>query len=104
MCSDQETIVGQLKAAREAAGLSQRALSAMTGLQQGQLSKIESGLVDPRLSSVLEMARALELEPVLVPRRSLLAVRALLGLDADAGRPAYRLDDDDDDAEDEGDA
>ncbi|MEA3640869.1 MAG: helix-turn-helix transcriptional regulator [Lamprobacter sp.] len=104
MCSNQETIVGRLKAAREAAGLSQRALSTMTGLQQGQLSKIESGLVDPRLSSVLEMARALELEPVLVPRRSLLAVRALLGLDADAGRPAYRLDDDDDDAEDAGDA
>ncbi len=93
MAFDQDTIVARLKAAREAAGLSQRGLSAIIGLQQGQLSKIEAGLVDPRLSTVLEMARGLELEPVLVPRRSLLAVRAVLGLEADASRPAYSLDD-----------
>ncbi|NBC47602.1 MAG: helix-turn-helix domain-containing protein [Gammaproteobacteria bacterium] len=95
MPADDDTLATQLKAAREAAGLNQRALAAMTGLQQGQLSRIETGAVDPRLSSVVEIARALELELVLVPRRSLLAVQAGLGIKAEPGRPAYSLDDED---------
>ena len=95
MSPDSEPIATQLKRAREAAGRSQRAVAAMTGVQQGQLSKIENGAVDPRLSSVEQIARALGLELVLVPRRSLSAVEAVLGSKPDAGRPAYALDDDD---------
>jgi len=95
MTAEDDTLPAQLKAAREAAGLNQRALAAMTGLQQGQLSRIETGAVDPRLSSVIEMARALELELVLVPRRALLAVQAMLSSRTEAGRPAYSLDDED---------
>lgn len=94
MHRDADTIAEQLKGAREAAGLSQRAVSAISGAQQGQLSKIENGSVDPRLSSVEQIARALGLELVLVPRRSLSAVEAVLGKRPDAGRPAYALDDD----------
>lgn len=97
MDADKDRITDQLKAARDAAGLSQRDLTAMTGIQQAQLSKIENGSVDPRLASLTTLARALELELVLVPRRSLSAVRAVLGGGKPVSRPAYSLDDEGDD-------
>ena len=46
-----------LRAARKAAGLSQRALSDRIGLTQAQISKFENGRADPRLSSLVEVAR-----------------------------------------------
>lgn len=93
-----------LRAAREARGLSQRALGAAAGVPQSHISKIENGDVDLRLSSLVELARVLELELVLVPRRTLPAVRAVVGGDGtsrragddEAVRPAYVLDEDDD--------
>ena len=68
----------QLRAVRRARGLSQRGLGARAGLPQSHISAIESGAVDPRLSSVVELARQLDHEVVLVPRALLPAVRALL--------------------------
>lgn len=86
----------QLKAEREKAGLSQRDIATNTGIQQAQLSKIENGLVEPRFASVEMIAHALELEIVLVPRRSLPAVLSILGNSStDVSRPAYSLDGDD---------
>ena len=72
-----EQMVKDLKAAREAKGLSQRALSERVGVPQSHISKIESGGVDLRLSSLVEMARALDLEVTLVPRKNLSAVRSI---------------------------
>jgi predicted transcriptional regulator len=95
MGRDAGTIASQLRVGRETAGLSQRAVSAMSGVQQGQLSKIENGAVDPRLSSIEQIARSLGLELVLVPRRSLTAVQAVLDAGLEVARPAYVLDDDD---------
>ncbi|MGH1417329.1 MAG: helix-turn-helix domain-containing protein [Hyphomicrobiaceae bacterium] len=69
-----QDIIEALKSAREAAGLSQRALSDRTGVPQSHISKIESGGADIRLSSLIEIARALELEVKLVPRKSVAAV------------------------------
>jgi transcriptional regulator with XRE-family HTH domain len=66
-----------LKAAREAKGLSQRALSDLVGVPQSHISKIEKGGVDLRLSSLVEIARALDLEVTLVPRKNLSAVRSI---------------------------
>ena len=97
MDAEKDRITDQLKAARDASGLSQRDLTAMTGIQQAQLSKIENGSVDPRLASLTTIARALELELVLVPRRSLPAVKAILNGNKPASRPAYSLDDEADD-------
>ncbi len=57
-----------LKKARLEKGLSQRALGARVGVPQSHISKIESGLVDLQASSLIELARALELELMLVPR------------------------------------
>ena len=78
-------IAESLKTARERKGLSQRALSAKAGIPQSHISRIENGAVDLRLSSLVELARVLDLELTLVPRRKLPAVRAITRGD-DAGQ------------------
>lgn len=77
MAYSTEQMVRDLKAAREAKGLSQRALSALVGVPQSHISKIERGGVDLRLSSLIEIARALDLEVTLIPRKNLSAVRSI---------------------------
>ena len=77
-----EQIARALRNAREARGLSQRALSAKAGIPQGHISKIENGAVDLRLSSLVELARVLELDLVLVPRKAVSAVQAIVGRSA----------------------
>ena len=105
-----QEIAERLRAARAASGLSQRELSGLAGIPQAQISRIESGAVDLRLSSLVALVHALELELVLVPRKAVPAVRALTrealrnkadhdhDPEADEGgaRPAYSLDDDHD--------
>jgi predicted transcriptional regulator len=105
-----QEIAERLRAARAASGLSQRELSALAGIPQAQISRIEAGAVDLRLSSLVALVHALELELVLVPRKAVPAVRALTrealrnkavhdpDPEADEGgaRPAYSLDDDHD--------
>lgn len=71
-------IAQMLKDARAAKGLSQRELSHRAGVPQSHISKIERGGVDLRLSSLIAIARVLELEPMLVPRRSLPAVQSVV--------------------------
>ena len=87
----------RLKEARENKGLSQRELSAKSGVPQGHLSKIESGHVDLRLSSLVAIARVLELELALIPRKHLSAVNTIVAsassdTDGEPPRPAYYLD------------
>jgi len=67
-----------LKAAREARGLSQRALAKLAGVPQSHISKIENAGVDLRISSLTQIARALALELTLVPRKSVPAVRSIM--------------------------
>jgi len=94
-----EDVADTLRTAREARGLSQRELSARSGVPQGHISKIENGTVNLRLSSLVELARALDLELTFVPRKSLPAVQAIVrsasGESREAIRPAYSLDEDD---------
>ena len=91
-------ISNSLKKARLTKGLSQRALSAAAGIPQSHISKIEAGAVDLRLSSLIELARTLDLELALIPRSHVPAVRSLVRMgEADQEpRPAYRLDEGDD--------
>lgn len=72
-----EDIAEALRAAREAKGLSQRALGERAGAPQSHISKVENGLVDLRVSSLVAIARAVDLELVLVPRRSVPAVDSI---------------------------
>ncbi|MGH8284228.1 MAG: helix-turn-helix domain-containing protein [Steroidobacteraceae bacterium] len=77
MTAKLESIIAALKAAREAKGLSQRALADRVGIPQSHISKIESGAVDLQTSSLIELARALDLELTLLPRSVLATVQAL---------------------------
>lgn len=72
-----EHIAEALKAARKRKKLSQRALSALAGVPQSHISKIESNAVDLRLSSLVAIARALDLEIELVPRKAVPAVQSV---------------------------
>lgn len=67
-----------LRNARETKGVSQRDLSAVSGVPQSHISKIEKGAVDLRLSSLIELARALDLELALVPRAAVPAVQSIV--------------------------
>jgi transcriptional regulator with XRE-family HTH domain len=85
-----------LKSARKAKGLSQRALAEKVGVPQSHISKIENGGVDLQTSSLIEFARALDLEVQLVPRRLLPAMRAMERGASSEQIPAYRIEDGDD--------
>lgn len=106
--------IEQLKRARKRQGLTQAELGRKVGLPQSYISKVEGGSIDLRLSSLLELARALELEPMLVPRSLVPAVQSLtrsrttvppkageLTVEGHAPtaivRPAYALDEDETD-------
>ena len=71
-------IANELKAAREAKGLSQRALGKLAGIPQNHISKIENGFVDLRLSSLIELTRVLGLELALIPRKALPAIKSIV--------------------------
>ncbi len=93
------SIVEQLTQARKSLGMTQAALAAAAGLSRMTVQRIESGDIDPRLSSLLEIGRVLGLEVLAVPgalRPELEAfVRAggrLLGQPAGAGAPPSVVD------------
>ena len=79
----------EVRKARKAQGLSQCAMEERTGIHQSQLSRIENGLVDARVSDAIQMARAVGLEFVLVPRRALPTVYRVMSDHASGGpRPS----------------
>src|SRR3989304_5549972 len=73
-----EGLIAEIRKTREDSGVSQRALSARSGLTQSHISKIERGTLEPGLSSLIDMARALDLELVVVPKKLLPAVKGIL--------------------------
>ncbi|MET3663357.1 helix-turn-helix domain-containing protein [Aquamicrobium ahrensii] len=77
MSYQSESLIAQTREIREASGVSQRALSERAGLTQSHISQIESGKMEPGLSSFIDMTRALDLELILVPKK---LVPAVLGL------------------------
>ena len=99
-----EHIARALKTARETKKLRQRELGRKAGVPQGHISRIENGAVDLRVSSLIALARVLDLELKLVPRKSLPAVKSLVRRSfADAfpdsrlqvPQPLYNLDEED---------
>lgn len=73
-----EHITQQIRATREAMKMSQRELSARSGLTQSHISQIERGTMEPGLSSLVDVARALDLEIVLAPKKLMPAIRNIL--------------------------
>ena len=95
-------VIEALREARLTKEISQRALSELTGLPQAQISRIEAGSVDLRLSSLVAIANALDFQLTLVPRKAAPAVQSIIRQTSgvttttyDAPRPAYSLDEDD---------
>lgn len=84
-----------LRDARRGKQLSQQQLAHKLGLRQRQISDLERATTDSRLSTIQNVARALDLELMLVPRHLIAAVEALQRAGTDGGkRPLYALDDD----------
>jgi len=98
-----EYLTQSLKSARQEKNLSQRALSLKTGIQQTQISRIESDQADLRVSTLVELARSLDLEVMLIPRSLFSAVNSITQKKRNSNdnsivsRPAYQLDSGDDD-------
>lgn len=97
-----EELVGQLRTQREALGLSQREVAERAHMPQSHYSRVERAAVSPRLASFVELARVLDLELVLVPRKVLPAIQVTLKAAAGesssaASKPAYALDSDEED-------
>lgn len=97
-----EDIIQAMKTARNEQHLSQRDLSARSGIAQSHISKIENGSVDITLSTLVALARALGLEIMLVPRKLIPVVKSItkstgqdLKHSSGIPEPAYTLDDDD---------
>jgi transcriptional regulator with XRE-family HTH domain len=101
---DNENIINAIKTARKNRRLSQSELGHRIGVPQSHISKIEKGGVDIKLSSLVQIARVLDLELTLVPKRALPAVESIVTSferngqdDADLlNRSAYALENDDD--------
>ena len=90
------TISDVLRETRLRKQLSQHELAGKLGLRQRQISDLERAAIDPRLSTIQNVARALDLELMLVPRHLISALEALQRAGSDDGkRPLYALGEDD---------
>jgi DNA-binding XRE family transcriptional regulator len=82
--------VGRLLAlARTRAGLTQAQLGKQLGVSATNIGRIEVAR-DLRVSTLIDIARALGFEPMLVPKHAVPAVRALLDAPDDAGAQPER--------------
>jgi len=79
-------IIECLKQRRKAMKMRQAELGKMLGLPQSHISSIEREETDPRLSTIVDMARILDHELVLIPRPLVPAINALLHGDDDSER------------------
>ena len=98
-----EEIAASIKAARAKKGISQRTLSLKVGIPQSHISKIEQGLVDLQTSSLIQIARVLDLELMLVSRSLVSAVQALQTHSGKISKsiPAYQLSDEEEEENDD---
>ncbi len=79
MVADISTIVQQLAKRRADLRMTQRSVANLAGITQSYLSAIEKGKIDTRLSTLQDIARALNTELVPVPTEKLDAVQSLIG-------------------------
>ncbi|MGX7741557.1 helix-turn-helix domain-containing protein [Rhodopseudomonas parapalustris] len=83
----------RLRSARLAAGLSQEEVAARAGISRPRYRDIETGAAAARATSLVNIARALGLEMMLIPQAMVPAVQSmLLPGDDDDDRPAFTSD------------
>lgn len=61
------SVIAMLCSQRKALKMTQAQLAQRSGMSRMSVQKIESGQTDPRLSSIMELARAMGLELLVVP-------------------------------------
>ena len=61
-------LAAEFQSIRKAAGLTQAQLAEQSGLNRMTVQRLESGALDPRVSTLLEMARAMGMDLMLVPQ------------------------------------
>lgn len=88
-------IVESLVAARKSKGLSQSEMARRLDVPQSYISRLESGKLDMRLSSLIDIARYLNLEIMLVAEPMATTVQALIGQQTmnRPTKPLYTLED-----------
>lgn len=88
-------IIDSLVAARTARKLSQNAIARSLDMPQSYISRLESGQIDLRLSTLLDLARFFNLELMFVPSCMVPAVKSLLQdhASSEQDQPLYQLDD-----------
>lgn len=89
MSYETQQIADRLRETRTAKNLSQRELSKLAGVPQAQISRIEANAVDLRLSSLMAIAHALDLEVALVPRKAVPAVQSITRQTTDRRPPQH---------------
>lgn len=73
-----EDIIKELRIARKQKGLTQAELANQIGLPQGHISSIEQGKIDIRASTLIQLARILDYEVMLVPRQMNIFIKAMI--------------------------
>ena len=90
-----QAVFDVLRKTRLSRNLTQEQLARKLGIRQRQISDLERSTMDPRLSTIQNVARALDLELMLIPRQLISTIeglqRAAVG---SIKRPMYALDDD----------
>jgi HTH-type transcriptional regulator/antitoxin HipB len=81
----------EIRLQRKRRGLSQADLGRRLRMPQSQIARIEKGDSDIRLSTLVEMARALDLEPMLVPKHLISPVRYMIDAPTEARPGAPKL-------------
>lgn len=71
-------LVKAIQLQRQRKGMSQAQLGKLLRMPQSQIARIERGGSDARLSTILDIARALDLEPMLIPKHLTIAVRHMI--------------------------
>lgn len=86
-----QTMRRDLIAARNSRGWSQAELGRRVGLPQMHISSIETGKTVPRFDTLLDLARVLDYDLLMVPRSLVPAVQTLIRTEAASGGPEPSL-------------
>lgn len=80
---------GLLRQARSTAGLTQEQVADLAGISRPRYRDIETGTAAARVTTLMNVSRALGLEMLLVPQAMVPAVRALMRPQDDDDQPAF---------------
>jgi transcriptional regulator with XRE-family HTH domain len=84
-----EEIGALFRKARQAAGLTQEEVAALAGITRPRYRDVEAGTAAARATTLINIARALGLEMMLVPQSLVPAVNALMRPHDDDDLPAF---------------